>query len=260
MDCSGEILVKGVKFAVLVGVLVVIPTALRANPIPIPQPASMPLEEMRITIGADRRVDFTGDFTFDFIPTDVTKMLFPLPPENPSNVEVFQDSVPLSWNPVPDTYPTVLPEYPTLPMFEWLGPFPEGGAVFTVNYEHDLFQRDNSWIFFYSLGTGKYFPTYDKITTAIFEIDLPDNLTLKRILLDNTPVDPSLYTLTGSRLDMTLTSQFGPFTKDLIVELEAVTVPEPTSTLGFLSLVTLGAASTLKRKLNCPKSAENNPS
>lgn len=247
---------KRVEVAVLFSALVVMPAALRANPIPIPVPASMPLEEMKITIGADRRVDFTGDFTFDFIPTDVTKMLFPLPPENPSNVEVFQDSVSLPWSLVSDTYPTVLPEYPTLPMFEWLGPFPERGAVFTVNYEHELFQRGDNWIFFYSLGTGKYFPTYDKITTAMFEIYLPNNLALKQILLDNTPVDSSLYTLTGSRLDMTLTSQFGPFNKDLIIEFESVTVPEATSNLGFLSLAVLGAASTLRRKLKSPKSSE----
>ncbi len=238
------------KFEVIVlsSTLAMIPTALRANPIPIPIPASMPLEEMNITIGEDRQVNFSGDFTFDFIPTDVTKMQFPLPPQNPSNVEVFQNSVSLPWNFSSESYPTILPEYPTLPMFEWMGPFPENGAVFTVNYDHELFKRGNDWIFFYSLGTGKYFPTYDKVTTAIFEIELPSNLIVKQILLDDTPVDPRLYSINGSRLEMTLTSEFGPFTEDLIMELESV--PEPRSILGLLALGSLGTVLTLKRKQN----------
>lgn len=251
----GGILRKTVEVCVLFSTLGMMPTALRANPIPLPVPASMPLEEMKITIGEDRQVKFTGDFTFDFIPTDVTKMQFPLPPQNPDIVEVFQNSMPLPWELSSDTYPTVLPEYPFLSMFEWSGPFPEDGAVFTVNYEHELFQRSQDWIFFYSLGTGKYFPTYDKITTAQFEIYLPSNLILKKILLDDMPVDPNLYSLNGSILEMTLTSQFGPFTKDLIIEFESV--PEPTSTQGLLALGTLGAASTLIRKLKLSKSTDS---
>lgn len=85
-------------------------------------------------------------------------------------------------------------------------------------------------------GDGKVFPTYDKTTTAVFEIDLPDSSTLVDILLDSTPVDPSAYALTGSRLDMTLNSEFGPFTHDLILVLR---MPEP-GTLGLLGLALAG--------------------
>lgn len=212
-----------------------------ANPIPLPVPASMPLEEMDIVIGSDRHVTFSGDFTFDFIPDGncgglpclaVTEMLFPLPPVNASNVRVYQDGSPLPWFSSPLSYPTVLPEHPSLAMFGWSGPFPHHGAVFTVDYEHDLFARGDDWVFFYSLGTGKYFPTYDKITTALFDIHLPDGLRLEEILLDDLPVDPADYTLTGDRLNMTLTSEFGPFVRDLIL---TFSVPGP-GTLWALGL------------------------
>jgi len=200
-----------------------------------------PLEEMTITIGADMHVTFTGDFTFDYIPDGncfyepcpaVDKMQFPLPPINASNIAVYQDGVPLPWSMSTDTYPTVLPEFPNLDMFEWSGPFPVDGAVFTVEYEHDIFTRESEWIFFYSLGTGKYFPTYDKITTALLDIYLPGGVRELEINLDEMPVDPSLYTISGNKLSLTLTSEYGPFTKDLIVSFQ-VPVPGPIWLLGI---------------------------
>lgn len=69
---------------------------------------------------------------------------------------------------------------------------------------------------------------------------------LKEILLDDMPVDPSFYSINGSILNMTLTSEFGPFTKDLIIEFESV--PESTSIFGILALGTLGTFSIFKRK------------
>jgi hypothetical protein len=198
-----------------------------ANPIPVPVPASMPLEEMAIVIDRRGNVDFSGDFTFDFIPDGnvcpadecevVTKMQFPLPPINATNVAVQQDGSPLAWSLAAELYPTILPEYPLLEMFEWFGPFPVDGAVFTVDYEHDVFQRGAEQVFFYSLGTGKYFPTYDKITTAILDIELPVSARQVGVFLDDMQLDPGDYSLVGNQLDLTLTSDFGPFTKDLIV-------------------------------------------
>lgn len=224
---------KRVVVSVVIGALAATWTAAEANPIPVPVPASMPLEEMRVSIAPSGQVRFSGDFTFDFIPADVGKMQFPLPPVNAAGVRVLQDGVPLAWALSADTYPTVLPEYPELAMFEWAGPFPEAGAVFTVEYEHQLFRRGGERVFFYSLGTGKYLPTYDKITTAILEIDLPGSDVLRGVLLDDAVLDPSYSTLTGSRLEIVLESEYGPFTRDLILLL----VPEP----GSLGLVFLGA-------------------
>lgn len=208
----------------VVGMLGVAQT-LMANPIPWPPPASMPLEEMWVDIqetGGVPRASFVGDFTFDHIPSDVECMWFPVP-VGAANVQVRQDGAPLGWTWSGEQYPTVLPEAPWLPMVEWSGPFPEQGAVFRVEYEHDLIQRPGEDVFFYALGTGKFFPTYEKVTTAKFEISLPPDVTPGGLWLDEILIDPSRYELVDSQLSMTLTSGFGPFTKDVIISL----VPEP---------------------------------
>lgn len=49
---------------------------------------------------------------------------------------------------------------------------------------------------------------------------------IEAVLLDDAPVDHSHYAITGSRLDLTLSSQCGPFTKDLILVLG---ISEPAS-------------------------------
>jgi len=209
----------------------------------------MPLEEMTISIGPDGHVRFTGDFTFNFIPDGncgflpceaVTKMQFPLPPVNPSNIAVFRDGVALPWSISAETYPTILPDYPSLTLFEWAGPFPMGGAVFTVDYEHEVITRGSEWTLFYSLGTGKVFPTYDKVTTALFDITLPrEELRSLTVMLDDTTVDPGAYTVNGNQLSLELNSNYGPFTRDLIVKFE---VPAP-GTLWLVAIALAGVAS-----------------
>ncbi len=193
-------------------------TAVSANPIPWPPPASMPLEDMHVEIrqcGNGLHAVFTGDFTFDYIPVDVLSMLFPVPPDA-ANIGVRQDDVEIEWAWSAEDYPTILPEMPQIPMIEWAGPFPETGAIFRVDYEHDLIERPNELIFFYAVGTGKYFPTYEKTTTAYFDILLPGGFSVSGVWLDETPHD---YQVIGSHLMVTIQSAFGPITKDLIVSL-----------------------------------------
>ena len=80
---------------ILAGTTLLFAGMVSANPIPLPVPASMPLENMIIHIDNNRHATFEGFFTFDFIPADVVKMMFPIPPENATNIHVYQDSVEL---------------------------------------------------------------------------------------------------------------------------------------------------------------------
>ncbi len=65
-----------------------------ANPIPLPQPASMPLENMNIQIKPSTDglgAVFTGEFIFTHIPEDVNSMLFPVPPDA-NNIRLDADN------------------------------------------------------------------------------------------------------------------------------------------------------------------------
>lgn len=190
----------------------------RANPIPVPPPASMPLEDIHVQIqpvGDGLHAVFTGEFTFTHIPEDVNSMMFPVPPDG-NSIGAWMDGAPLTWAWSSEQYPTILPEMPTIPMIEWQGPFPLLGAVFRVDYEHDLIKRPTEFIFFYACGTGKYFPTYDKTTTAYFDIELPSRYTVNGVWLDETPHE---YEVVGGHLMITVESHFGPIVNDLIASL-----------------------------------------
>ena len=193
-----------------------------ANPIPWPPPASMPLEEMKIqiqTMENGLHAQFSGDFTFDHIPDEVNSMLFPVPPDA-TNIQVYQNAIELSWTWSSENYATILPEIPTIPMIEWEGPFSIEGCIFTVKYEHKLIERPDEFVFFYALGTGRYSQTYDKITTAYFDITLPSAYKVNGVWLDDSPHDYSIFTLFNvTRLMINVQSSFGPIEKDLIVSL-----------------------------------------
>lgn len=206
------------KTTAILSIILAAATLASANPIPWPPPASMPLENMHIQIkpsadGLD--AVFIGEFTFTHIPEDVNSMLFPVPPDA-NNIQVVADNVELPWTWSSEKYPTVLPEMPTIPMIEWQGPFPTEGAVFRVDYEHSLIQRPEEFIFFYAVGTGKYFRTYEKTTTADFDILLPPGFKVANVRLDDTPHE---YEVVGQHLMITVQSHFGPIINDLIVSL-----------------------------------------
>jgi hypothetical protein len=207
-----------------------LPVPALANPIPVPTPANMPLEEMRVEIGAiggHLHAQFSGDFTFEYIPSEIASMLFPVP-SDAMNIRVEQDDLEILWTWSMETYPTILPEMSATPMIEWQGPFPTDGAVFTVEYEHDLIERPGEKVFFYAVGTGKYFPTYEKTTTAYFDIEFPSSYEVGGVWLDYQAHDYEVETMGEvSQLSITVESQFGPITNDLIVQL----VPEPSTAL-----------------------------
>ncbi len=105
---------KRKSLPVILAAILVTTTLASANPIPIPLPANMPLEQMYVEIqrdGNDLHAVFTGDFTFTYIPNDVIAMLFPVPPDA-NNIGVWQDNVELAWTWSNEAYPTILPEMP----------------------------------------------------------------------------------------------------------------------------------------------------
>ncbi len=192
-----------------------------ANPIPWPPPASMPLEDMTVDITettSTLHAVFSGEFTFDYIPEDVGSMMFPVPP-TAASLGVWQAGATKPWDWCDtETYSTVLPELPTIPMIEWQGPFPTTGTVFRVDYEHDLIERpDEEFIFFYAMGTGKYFPTYEKTTTAYYDFMLPAGWVVNGLWLDT---DPHSYTTSDGHVYIEVQEDFGPITRDLILSLK----------------------------------------
>ena len=207
-----------IKTNSVLSIILVAAMAAFANPIPWPPPASMPLEDMHISISPSTNglsAEFIGEFTFTHIPEDVNSMLFPVPPDA-NNIRVTADNIELPWSWSSEVYPTVLPEMPTIPMIEWQGPFPIEGALFGVDYEHDLIKRPDEFIFFYAVGTGKYYPTYDTTTTAFFDILLPPGFKAAGVWLDDMPHE---YEMVESHLMITVQSNFEPITNDLIVSL-----------------------------------------
>ncbi|MBN2441204.1 MAG: VCBS repeat-containing protein, partial [Spirochaetales bacterium] len=201
-------------FILLFGSLV-----LWSNPIPLPLPANMPLEDMKITIRETEtglEALFSGEFVFISIPpSSISTMLFPVPPDA-HDIKLWQDDVRIEWTWSGNEYPTVVPEFPTIPMIEWFGPFPENGCTFRLDYIHNLLQRENENIFFYANGTGKYLNTYEKTTTAHFNINLPPDRCVNGVWRDETPYH---YQIENGALTMTVQSQFGPIVKDVIISL-----------------------------------------
>ncbi|MGA1825970.1 MAG: hypothetical protein ACMUIP_15040 [bacterium] len=236
----------GKRFIVCVAIIIITAALVNANPIPYPLPANMPLEDMYSVIEeTDRgglKETFFGDYYFSYIPTDVYLMKYPVPPKSEDisvamgrlpedwwfsadifpfihQIRVHMD--PMKWYDIRELYPTVLPEWPGIPMVAWNGPFPQK-ALLSVKYQHDLLKRRNNFIYFYALGTGKYFQTYQKEALAFLDITMPPKYNMHRLFLDWTSLP---FAETYERDDMGIyhrvvsicaTAQFGPFTHDII--------------------------------------------
>ena len=227
--------------------IVLISGVAAANPIPSPLPANMPLEDMYSTLDeidvGGLRETFRGDYYFSYIPDDPAMMMkYPVPPQTDAiSVAVgklpddwqFTPSIfpyihemqlpkdPVPWNWIFETYPTVVPEWPGIPMIAWNGPFPNK-ALYSVKYQHNLLQRGRDYIYFYALGTGKYYETYQKQAISFLDISMPVQYNMLRLFLDRTPHAFATTTeLDAQGRKRTIVSvfaaaQFGPFTKDII--------------------------------------------
>jgi len=229
----------GLFFAL--AVIVAAASAAQANPIPWPPPASMPLEDMYSVLyvnDAGRLSEtYYGDYYFSKIPPEVYMMKYPLPPDC-SGVSVVMGKLPEDWQFTPgmlpsihemippcdprewfyirELYPTVLPEWPGIPMIAWNQPFPEK-ALLRVKYQHDLLMRGRNYVYFYALGTGKYSPTYQKEAISFLDITMPASFNMDRLYLDKTP-HAFAVTTEGNKTVVSIyaAAQFGPFTKDII--------------------------------------------
>ncbi len=240
-----NILRQCIRFFLLISVIALGARA-DANPIPWPRPASMPLEDMYSyldeTDQGGLRETFTGNYYFDYVPEDVFMMKYPVPPESDS-ISVAEGKLPEDWhfspgifpllhemqipmNPVDwyyirELYPTVLPEWPGIPMIAWNGPFPEK-CFFNVKYRHELLKRGNDYIYFYALGTGKYYETYTKEAIAYLDISMPKHYTMHHLFLDHTP---HAFAVTCEENDfgekrrivsIVASAEFSSFRKDII--------------------------------------------
>jgi hypothetical protein len=219
-------------------------TVLEANVIPVPPGAHLDWEFLRFDVDRSGRVQFQGELYFDSIDETVTDMRFPLPPVNAGSIQVRTDGVPQPWRYSTELYPTVLPEYPWLRMFEWTLAPNITDLMLWVDYSHRVFARGDDLGLFYALGTGKLFPPLPDpanyaSTDAHIDIVLPPEALLRQVSLDGDVLDSSSYRFSGGRLQLHLSSGDGPFLQDLLVMYR---IPVP-ATLGllFVGLVSLAS-------------------
>ena len=204
-------------FILALGVL----SAASANPIPPPSSANMPVEDMYAELvpaaaGTGMEETFYGYYYFDKIAETVAMMEYPLPPDNrgfsivmgklpadwqfsdsifPSLHETLPPMYSLPWSVLRKLYPTVVPEWPWIPVNGWWRPeynsFPPK-ALFAVKYQHDLLRRGRDFVYFYALGSGKdqddvaHGTVYPIGLTSFLDIRMPANLNVVKMSLDYT--------------------------------------------------------------------------
>lgn len=205
---------------VVVALSVTVDTAL-ANPIPIPT-VLMPEEFIDASIreqadGFLAVVD--GRYPFENLGYKSLRMLYPVAP-GASKISVWMDGVPLRWEWSQETYPTILPEWPHLPMIEWtITPVPDAFEI-AAHYEHGIVRRPGELAFLYPMGTGKYLDTYAKQTTAHVGIAMPDRYLPKGLFRDDAPVPFRLAAPASRAVTAEIKSRpFEPLKEDLVLTL-----------------------------------------
>jgi|GEM_PF-5009146 len=231
-----------------------------ANPIPPPSDTNMPLEDMYASLdeidgGTGLMEAFNGYYYFDRIDEDVHLIKFPVPPKTqgfqvamgklPEGWKFVESAFPYlheqhpqhwedcPWTVLRELYPTVLPEWPFIPVHgwypPWYGSFPPQ-AIFSVKYQHQVLKRGRHYIYFYALGCGKEYPVpaddtggdgeppfYKTGVTSYLDITMPKNYNCTRMFLDY-QMQPFAVTIEDGRTVVSFHAKKsdGPFERDLI--------------------------------------------
>lgn len=141
-----------------------------ANPIPFPIIA-MPEEYINATISPDEEgivyAEVNGLYPFYNAGYENVTMYYPVPPGS-GEILVMMNETSLEWSYSDKNYSTVVGDFP---MIEWvIKPVPKSFEIRTRYYY--LVPKDGIYSFLYAMGTGRYFYTYAKETTAYVSINI----------------------------------------------------------------------------------------
>jgi len=166
------------------------------NPIPWPPPANMPLEDMHVQIidmGGDLYAVFAGEFTFTYIPAEVTSMLFRCHRTQCSSRSGRTEH---HWTGggAPNGIRPCCLRCPPFPMIQWNGRSPLSDASSRSRTSISLIRRPMSSSSSTPTARAKYFETYEKTTTAHFDINYPECHSVKSVFWDYTPYAYQLTT------------------------------------------------------------------
>jgi len=195
--------------------------AMNALAAAIPPPlVEMPFEQVDIKIqpyNGVLRATFSGDYTFTYIVSFLEKIEFPVPPDA-NNISGWMNGTPLSHQWSSRTIPSILPEFPVIPVLGWLGPFPHSGGILKVQYEHGLIKRLGEFIYFspFILDRGT-------ATTVTVKIQIPAGFAVAGVWLRNIPQE---YSVNGRQLEMSFQTHTAPIygPAELLVSLVPTTL------------------------------------
>ena len=170
---------------------------------PLPMPADL-YEDIYVDFreeGGKVYADFSAlYYTYTPIPEETFEILYPIldgatsiSVQGEINSEHGDEFVDMNWEWSNRTYPTILPELPSIPIMAWKRPFPvfEYGGVFRwanfrITFKHELIKRGDEFIFFYPLGVWKLLPTDpDESRVIQIYIGIPANYEIRGTWLDD---------------------------------------------------------------------------